>query len=368
MWTRVWTRVWARKWSLCALLLGAGGAGACGDAVPESRPPSKSGALIDPDQGEPALAPDVIVAWMPSLSATRFSELCTRAAGEDAASPQGGHWSQRGVRFEAAYARFADPAQNRVDFETMGAGAARILGTGNGERSGGDSPEFDAPWAAPLREAGYRLGSGEIGRALEFFEAESASPGLWMGRLPTADSPDSTSASIDRALQGLDSYFEAQTSRPRVLAVLAFAGDVRADPLTEARQRIPLWIGATVGIDPGEVRPIVVTLADVAPTLIDLCGHWPEGRATSDLQGASFARVLIKEPLAWRGFALALGPQGGAWVRSARWRLIQDREGNQRLSHVEEDPNRMQDDRSRPGATNQLRGLGLRLERWYESR
>lgn len=332
---------WIGAWALGLLSLSA-----CGDSVPDARPPSPSGALAK-------TAPDVLVIEVPQLSASILDQPALVGDAERGL----GFWLAQGVAFDAAYARFDQPQLNHADALSMGAGGARPV------EALGD-PE--SHWVAALQAGSYRVDTGPWRSAeqeLEEFTQEADGPRARFVELGTSEWSD-----IEAVLVAAQALWANAGERPRLVVFYALQGEAEAEPMSEAALRVPLWFAATEGIDGGERRPIVVTLADVGPTVLDLCGVWPEGQQRGDLEGESFARVLIKEPIAWRGFGLALVSDGSAWVRSARWRLIRFGDGRELLSQVDTDPRRMDDDRTVPGAVAQFRGLGLRLDAWLASR
>ena len=134
-------------------------------------------------------------------------------------------------------------------------------------------------------------------------------------------------------------------------AVTALSGDQAAVPMSEGRLGVPMVLGIEGRLDAGEVRPQMVSHADLAVTLLDLCdlGRSPGAGA----QGLSFARLLIKQPHTWRGHVLArcvepLAGQPHAWVRSRKWRMLFGPDDKTLLSFVEDDPASTADDRGRP--------------------
>ncbi len=345
----------SKRWSwLASLALGALALGACGESVPDARPPSPSGALAD-------TAPHVWVIEVPQLPATVLDEPARVADPEHGL----GFWVAKGVVCDAAYARSDHIESNRIDARSMGqAGAKPTLMPG----------DQTADWVAAFEAHDYRVESGPWdpaeGQSLALPEGHDG-PQARIVRWEDGDwglDPDRDWARLEALLQAAQALWSSPGERARLLVLYALQGEPGAPAMSEEALRVPLLFAATSGIDAGERRPTVVTLADVGPTLLDLCGVWPEGQQRGDLQGASFARVLIKEPIAWRGFGLALASDGSAWVRSARWRLIRYADGRELLSQVDTDPRNMGDDRAVPGAVAQFRGLGLRMDPWLASR
>jgi arylsulfatase A-like enzyme len=152
-----------------------------------------------------------------------------------------------------------------------------------------------------------------------------------------------------------------------LVVALALTGDPRAAPLTVARLGVPLVFRLTGRLPAGEVRPQVVSLVDVGPTLLDLCGV--EAPPVPDTDGASFARLLQKQPLAWRGEVFArLGAEDGeseaAVLYTSSWRLALQGDGRLLLSFVRDDPERVADDLELAGGLAARAELAQRLAEW----
>lgn len=234
-----------------------------------------------------------------------------------------------GTRMGGAYARFDQAAAARTD----------LFGSANlpGLASGGDL-------AAHFAAGGYRTPQ---------LSAEDYSA-LW-----TADGPAFGSLSfsgeqgLGQATALIQSLLEGEHASAVLWAVVALSGDPEAEPISEQRLGVPMVLGIEGRLAHGEIRPQVVSHADLAATLLDLCDL---GRSPGEgAQGRSFARLLIKQPHAWRGHVLArcvepIAGQPHAWVRSRKWRMVLGPEDKALLSFVEEDPLSTADDRGRPTA------------------
>lgn len=236
----------------------------------------------------------------------------------------------RGTRLAAAYARYDSASAARADL--LGADGALP-----GVRGGGDLRErFVA--------AGY---------ATPQLSASDLAP-LWEGAAPAfavldlgAEEPLHEAASIVAAI-------DASGHGAEVLwVVTALQGDPGAPAISEARLAVPLVMGLSGRLDVAELRPQVVTHADLGVTIHDLCGL---GLSPGEgAQGDSFARILIKQPHAWRGHVLArrvepVEDEPIGWVRSLKWRLVVGGAPGDRLTWIHDDPQSSADDRGRPGA------------------
>ena len=112
--------------------------------------------------------------------------------------------------------------------------------------------------------------------------------------------------------------------------------------LWEESTRVPFSIYAP-GITKGALSPRTVTLLDMYPTLVELCGL-PK---LSELEGDSLVS-LIKNPMQkWDKVALTSWMYKNHSVRTARWRYIRYRDGEEELY----------DHRFDPGEHNNVAGL-----------
>ncbi|MEZ5975788.1 MAG: hypothetical protein R3E96_13400 [Planctomycetota bacterium] len=200
----------------------------------------------------------------------------------------GGELAPGGIRFDAAYVRFGSPERNLEDLLSLGGQQA--------------ATEWESVWQA----AGYATGRGDGTDREALLNAPG--PGLYVQLLTEPGREP-----LQAALAG------RQTGDGRVWAVCALAGDPSSEPLSEALHRIPLAVWLPGEAEPGEVRTPVVSLADLGVSLLDLCGGWEAGRVGAFGTADSFARMLTKRPIVWRGYVLANDGEGGGWVRSARW-------------------------------------------------
>lgn len=104
--------------------------------------------------------------------------------------------------------------------------------------------------------------------------------------------------------------------------------------LWEEATRVPLLITAP-GVGAVGVRcDRTVSLMDLYPTLIELCGL-PE---RPELEGRSLAPLLREPSRSWEHPALTTHGRGNHAVRSERWRYIRYRDGSEELYDHEADP------------------------------
>lgn len=248
-----------------------------------------------------------------------------------------------GTRMAHAYARFDEAGAARADL--MGAEALPGLTDGGDLR-------------ARFVAGGYR--SVEL-------DLDDLSP-LWNGEGPGfAMIEVSGPKPLGAAAQAVASLRAAGVADRVMWAVTAWQGDPQAPAISEQRLAVPLVIGYPGQLAPAEVRPQMVSHADLAATLLDLCGLGLTPGVGAE--GQSFARILIKQPHTWRGHVLArrVQPVDGearAWVRSLKWCLIVGAASGDRLSWIETDPYANSDDLGRPGAASAEAEMRRVLGEW----
>ncbi|MBX6312152.1 MAG: sulfatase [Isosphaeraceae bacterium] len=145
-------------------------------------------------------------------------------------------------------------------------------------------------------------------------------------------------AMIGRLLQALDASPDAQNT------IVVLWGDHgwhlgekkhwRKFALWEEATRVPLIIVAPGWTRPGTRCERTVSLLDLYPTLIELCGLPPK----KGLEGDSIAR-LLKDPAAeWDRPVVTTHGRGNHAVRSERWRYIRYNDGTEELYDHQADP------------------------------
>jgi arylsulfatase A-like enzyme len=104
--------------------------------------------------------------------------------------------------------------------------------------------------------------------------------------------------------------------------------------LWEESTRVPL-IAIVPGLTkPGSVCDRTVSLLDIYPTLVELCGLSPNPA----LEGVSLVPLLKDPAKTWHRPAVTTNGLGNHAVRSGRWRYIQYSDGTEELYDHESDP------------------------------
>ncbi len=109
---------------------------------------------------------------------------------------------------------------------------------------------------------------------------------------------------------------------------------VHKSTLWERSTHVPLIVAAPQARATGRARPQPVSLLDVYPTLVELCGLPKK----SELEGESLA-ALLRDPAAGRNPTVSTFLPGNHSVRSERWRYIRYRDGGEELYDRTADPN-----------------------------
>lgn len=306
----------------------------CGGEDQEFKPVAKTGAL----EGS---APDVV------LFVLRSSTLL-----EGARQPRPASLGplDKGVAFSSAYLRSPDELTAMADLHWLGKALTKE-----------DKSKYltESPLMVGMQQGGYATSiHGGVESFVEYMAEDSAGPRF---AIVNTWSEEDWAAS-EKAVRSRE-----QSTGQAILSVwTALTAFEAPEALTEKQLSIPLVFSMPGTLPEGQTHTQVVSLADVGPTILDLCGLIPEGTRFHEHAGASFARILQKKPLAWRGFVLAKTPEGAGWIRSTRWRLVRDAAGQQTLSYVEKNPLSISDDSALTGAPAQLKGLGGRLDAWLQ--
>ena len=109
----------------------------------------------------------------------------------------------------------------------------------------------------------------------------------------------------------------------------------RKHALWDVSTRTPLILSAPRGVAKDKICPRPVSLIDIYPTLIDLCGL-PKRRG---LDGQSLKSLLENPERKWdRPVVITYGLNNHA-IQTERWRFIRYRDGGQELYDHERDPN-----------------------------
>jgi len=104
--------------------------------------------------------------------------------------------------------------------------------------------------------------------------------------------------------------------------------------LWEKATRTPFIIVAPGITTPGAVSEVPVSLLDLYPTLIELCGLADR----SELEGNSLKPLLLNPDAAWDRPAVMTYGKGNHAVRSKRWRYIHYADGSEELYDHDSDP------------------------------
>ena len=104
--------------------------------------------------------------------------------------------------------------------------------------------------------------------------------------------------------------------------------------LWEEATRVPMAIHVPGMTKPGGRCGRTVSLLDLYPTLIDLCGL----TAKPELEGRSLVPLLKNPAAAWERPAVTTYQLGNHSVRSERWRYTRYRDGTEELYDHEKDP------------------------------
>jgi arylsulfatase A-like enzyme len=125
--------------------------------------------------------------------------------------------------------------------------------------------------------------------------------------------------------------------------------------LWQRSTHVPLILRASAARDSGKPRRQPVSLLDLYPTLIDLCGL----PSKDGLDGASLA-PLLRDPAARRRPAVVTYLPDNHAVCTERWRYIRYRDGAEELYDRAADPNEFHNLAAQPQHT----GLKSELARW----
>ena len=104
--------------------------------------------------------------------------------------------------------------------------------------------------------------------------------------------------------------------------------------LWEKANHVPLIIVAPGVTKPGSVCDATVSLLDIYPTLVELCGL----PASKQAEGRSLAPLLKDPKAAWECPAVMTMGRGNHAVRSDRWRYIRYSDGSEELYDHRKDP------------------------------
>jgi arylsulfatase A-like enzyme len=145
-------------------------------------------------------------------------------------------------------------------------------------------------------------------------------------------------AMVGRLMEALDKSGQAENT------IIVFWGDHgwhlgekqhwRKFALWEEATRVPLVISAPGVTKPGARCERTVSLLDLYPTLIELCGLSPR----KELEGKSLQPLLRDAAAKWDRPILTTHGRENHAVRSERWRYIRYADGSEELYDHEKDP------------------------------
>jgi arylsulfatase A-like enzyme len=104
--------------------------------------------------------------------------------------------------------------------------------------------------------------------------------------------------------------------------------------LWEEATRVPLFLSVPGATSPGTRCDRTVSLLDLYPTLIELCGLPPR----EELEGRSFVALLPDPTTAWDHPVVTTHGRDNHAVRSERWRYIRYSDGSEELYDHKQDP------------------------------
>ncbi|MFO7946271.1 MAG: sulfatase-like hydrolase/transferase [Armatimonadota bacterium] len=127
----------------------------------------------------------------------------------------------------------------------------------------------------------------------------------------------------------------------------------------EASAGVPLIVSAPGQFREGVTRSEVVSLLDLAPTLIEMTGADP----LPEMDGDSLLPLLQDRPVHWRNTAMSefsasfRGDPHARMIRSGPWKLMQYYEHEPMLFNLDEDPNEFYDRGTDPAYAHIVREL-----------
>ncbi|MCK5173362.1 MAG: sulfatase [Planctomycetes bacterium] len=174
----------------------------------------------------------------------------------------------------------------------------------------------------------------------ELMEIEKKSPGTWKEAVRSYQaSATFADAQVGRILDALD---DSDYAGNTIIVLWSDHGYHLGEKehwekfaLWEKTNHVPLIIAAPQVTRPGTRCKRPVSLIDIYPTLIELCGLDPK----PELDGVSLAALLRDPKATWTRPALMTYMQGNHAVRNGRWRYIRYADGSEELYDHKNDPN-----------------------------
>jgi arylsulfatase A-like enzyme len=191
---------------------------------------------------------------------------------------------------------------------------------------------------------------------IELMEIEAKSPGTWKEAVRSYQaSATFADAQVGRIIDALDKSDHADNT---IVVLWSDHGYHLGEKkhwekfaLWEKTNHVPFVIVAPGITRPGSRCKRPVSLIDIYPTLIELCGLEPK----PELDGVSLAPLLQNPEAKWERPALMTYQWGNHAVRSERWRYIRYADGTQELYDHYNDPDEWYNLAGNPGYTRVIR-------------
>jgi arylsulfatase A-like enzyme/fermentation-respiration switch protein FrsA (DUF1100 family) len=210
-----------------------------------------------------------------------------------------------------------------------------------------DVPPAGRRMAAPERDHRRVVAAGQWRAAVAAYLASIAFADAMLGRLLDALEASPHAANTIVVVWGDHGWHLGEKEHWRKFA------------LWERAARVPLIV-AGPGLQAGARCGRTVSLLDLYPTLIDLCGL----EQRPGLEGGSLVPLLRDPGAPWEQPALTTHGRGNHAVRSERWRYIRYADGSEELYDHDADPNEWTNLASRSELEEVKRELGRRLPRF----
>ena len=173
----------------------------------------------------------------------------------------------------------------------------------------------------------------------ELMEIEAKSPGTWKAAVRAYQaSATFADAQVGRILDALDKSDYAGNTMVVLWSDHGYHLGEKEHwekfALWEKTNHVPFIIAAPGVIRPGTRCESPVSLLDIYPTLIELCGLKPK----PELDGVSLVPLLKNPKAKWTRPALMTYMRGNHAVRDVRWRYIRYADGTEELYDHQKDP------------------------------
>jgi len=195
----------------------------------------------------------------------------------------------------------------------------------------------------------------------ELMKTEKKSPGTWKEAVRSYQACATfADAQVGRILDALD---ESDYADNTIVVLWSDHGYHLGEKehwekfaLWEKTNHVPFVVVAPGVTQAGSRCERPVSLIDIYPTLIELCGL----EAKPELDGVSLVPLLRNPDAGWGRPALMTYQRGNHAVRDRRWRYIRYADGTEELYDHEKDPNEWHNAARNPANAEVIRGL----KRW----